>query len=72
VAILEALVDGPADAHTLAERIYTDTPAALMPAAARNTLAHLIDLKQKSLVTSHDLLSPHSRFARTAGPVANP
>ena len=38
---------GPADAVTLARRIYTDTPPALLPAAARNVLAHLIDLQTR-------------------------
>ena len=33
-AILRHLAQGPTDAATLARRIYTDTPAALMPAAA--------------------------------------
>lgn len=47
-AILRELAHGPADAATLAARIYTDTPANLMPAASRNVLAHLLDLMQKS------------------------
>ncbi|WP_296764705.1 MBL fold metallo-hydrolase [Sediminimonas sp.] len=49
-AILGALRDGPADATTLARRLYTDTPAALLPAAARNVFAHLIDMEGKSMV----------------------
>jgi glyoxylase-like metal-dependent hydrolase (beta-lactamase superfamily II) len=61
-AILAALTDGPASAHAIAARIYTDTPAALMPAAARNTLAHLIDLMQKSHIERLDPLGPDTRF----------
>ncbi|MBC7132096.1 MAG: MBL fold metallo-hydrolase [Roseovarius sp.] len=63
-AILAALADGPACAQTLAARIYTDTPAALMPAAARNVLAHLIDMMHKSHVTPLAPLGPDTRFTR--------
>ncbi|MGK7755328.1 MBL fold metallo-hydrolase [Roseovarius sp. C03] len=62
-AILEALRDSPADAQTLARRIYTDTPAALLPAAARNVLSHLIDLHGRSLVAPDGKLTASSRFA---------
>ena len=50
-AVLTALRDGPAISATLAARIYTETPAALLPAATRNVLAHLIDLHGKNTVT---------------------
>ena len=40
---------GPATPQALAARIYTDTPAHLLPAASRNVLAHLIDLTTRSL-----------------------
>ncbi|WP_412508256.1 MBL fold metallo-hydrolase [Roseovarius sp. SYSU LYC5161] len=46
-AILDALAERPGRADELARRIYTDVPAALMPAAARNVLAHLVDLTSK-------------------------
>lgn len=46
--ILTRLSLGVATADNLAHAIYTDTPAALMPAAARNVLAHLIDLTAKN------------------------
>ncbi|MFC6584051.1 MBL fold metallo-hydrolase [Sulfitobacter aestuariivivens] len=49
-ALLEALSHGPADAATLAKAIYTDTPPALLGAATRNVLAHLVDLTGKSVV----------------------
>ncbi|MTD99057.1 MBL fold metallo-hydrolase [Paracoccus sp. YIM 132242] len=41
--ILAALRDGPADAATLARRLY-DVPPVLLPAATRNVLAHLLAL----------------------------
>ena len=56
-AILAALATGPATAETLAARIYTDTPAPLLPAAARNVFAHLIDLTQKNRVKPQPHLS---------------
>lgn len=61
-AILEHLAHGPADAETLARQIYTDTPPALLPAATRNVLAHLIDLHGKSMALPLDALSPQARF----------
>ena len=61
-AIMAALDDGPATASDLAERIYTDTPAALMRAAARNVLAHLIDMTQKSRVRPEGDLRPDAVF----------
>ena len=62
-AILQALAAGPADAATLAARIYTDTPAALLPAASRNVLAHLIDLLGKSRVSHREPLNAASAFS---------
>ncbi len=43
--------DGPASARILADRIYTDVDPRLLPAAARNVLAHLIDLWERQAVT---------------------
>ena len=63
-AILEALTHGPADAATLAAAIYTDTPRALIPAATRNVLAHLVDLTGKSIVSPCGALSADARFER--------
>ncbi len=62
--ILTALEDTPATARQLAERIYTDTPAALLPAAERNVFAHLIDLTGKSKVSPDGPLSATARFHR--------
>ncbi|MBE0455694.1 MBL fold metallo-hydrolase [Roseovarius autotrophicus] len=67
-AILGALTDGPADAHTLAARIYSDTSPALLPAAARNVLAHLLDLMQKSRVTPLHPLRPDCAFSLMSDP----
>lgn len=61
-AILETLADGPASPETLARRIYTETPPALMPAASRNVLAHLIDLYGRNLVAPEGDLHRDARF----------
>jgi glyoxylase-like metal-dependent hydrolase (beta-lactamase superfamily II) len=64
-AILEALADGPAHIPALTARIYTDTPAALLPAAERNVLAHLIDLQGRALVRAEPTLTPEALWHRT-------
>lgn len=61
--ILAALSDGPADAATLAARVYTDIPTNLQPAATRNALAHLIDLAGKNRVTHAGVLAVGSVFS---------
>lgn len=63
-AILQALATGPKTAHALALQIYTETPPALLGAAARNVLAHLIDLMGKNLVTPNGNLSADTVFTR--------
>ncbi|MBY5932678.1 MBL fold metallo-hydrolase [Tateyamaria omphalii] len=63
-AIVAALNSGPATAAEIAGKVYTDTPPALLPAAARNVLAHLIDLMGKSLVKPLDPLGGEARFVR--------
>jgi glyoxylase-like metal-dependent hydrolase (beta-lactamase superfamily II) len=50
--ILACLRTAPATPAALTARIYTTTPSRLLPAAERNVLAHLIDLKARSLVIS--------------------
>lgn len=50
--ILAALDDAPGTPAVLAARIYTDVPPALLPAAARNVLAHLLDLHRRGRVAS--------------------
>ena len=64
-SVLEALQTGPANSATLAARIYTDTPPALLPAATRNVLAHLIDLYGKNRVAPMGLLSADAEFTLT-------
>lgn len=67
-AVLATLAAGPATAKALAARIYTGLAPALLPAATRNVLAHLIDLQARNLVARHfgDPPGPLSlaRFAR--------
>ncbi|MDU8912124.1 MBL fold metallo-hydrolase [Aestuariicoccus sp. MJ-SS9] len=62
-AILQVLHAGPADAAGLARAIYTDTPPALLGAAARNVLAHLIDLTRKSRVIHEGPLAETTTFS---------
>ena len=61
-AIIAALTDGPLTARQLADRIYTDTPTALLPAAARNILAHLIDLHERNITDSPPPLGAEVKF----------
>ncbi len=62
--ILAALTDGADTAEGLARRIYTETPAALLPAATRNVFAHLVDLVGKKSVSSQGELHADAVFAR--------
>lgn len=64
--ILTALEQAPGTAYQLAERIYTDTPAALLRAAERNVFAHLVDLTGKSQVAPDGTLSATAVFHRSA------
>lgn len=61
--ILDHLTRGPATPDALTRAIYTDVPAAALPYAARNTLAHLIDLYEQNRITADPDLSPSARFA---------
>lgn len=60
--IRDGLQNGPLTARALAQTIYTDTPDALLPAAERNVLAHLIDLFGRGLAEPIDPLSETARF----------
>jgi glyoxylase-like metal-dependent hydrolase (beta-lactamase superfamily II) len=62
-AILLHLGHGPATAQTLTTAIYTDTPPALLPAATRNVLAHLIDLHGKNKVSIDQGITAHAQFS---------
>lgn len=61
-AIISALGAAPSNAADLAVQIYTDTPKALLGAAARNVLAHLVDLTEKSKVEPLEALSETAVF----------
>lgn len=62
--ILAALQDGEDTAEGLARRIYTETPAALLPAATRNVFAHLVDLVGKNRVAARGELHVEAVFQR--------
>lgn len=61
-AIAAGLADGPDDAAGLAARIYRDTPAALMGAAALNVFAHLIEMTEKNLTAPEGDIRLGARF----------
>jgi glyoxylase-like metal-dependent hydrolase (beta-lactamase superfamily II) len=50
--ILDALSQGPATIPHLVEKLYAETDPKLHPAAARNVLAHLIDLWDRGAISS--------------------
>lgn len=59
--ILAALRAAPGTAAELAQRIY-DIPPHLQPAAARNTLAHLIALSEIGAITHAETIGPYVTF----------
>lgn len=61
--ILAELEKAPHDAGGLAAAIYTDVPPALLPAATRNVMAHLIDLTDRNIVAPDRGLALDARFA---------
>ncbi|MDF3384257.1 MULTISPECIES: MBL fold metallo-hydrolase [Sulfitobacter] len=61
-SILDALAAGPATAEDLARAIYAETPSALLGAATRNVLAHLVDLTGRGRVTPEGTLQAEARF----------
>ena len=67
-AILQELAKSAADAESLARAIYVETPAALLPAATRNVLAHLIDLTGRGKVAHISDLSATARFELRGAP----
>ncbi|WP_170370538.1 MBL fold metallo-hydrolase [Ruegeria arenilitoris] len=62
--ILDALAERPGTARDLAQRIYVETPPALLPAAERNVFAHLVDLTGKDRVAPQGALSVQTSFHR--------
>tara|TARA_B110000879_G_scaffold200499_1_gene274555 strand:- start:42 stop:962 length:921 start_codon:yes stop_codon:yes gene_type:complete len=67
-SILELLEQGPSSAPILAAAIYSETPQALLGAATRNVLAHLIDLKGRDLIKSDGPLNEHTIFTSHTPP----
>jgi glyoxylase-like metal-dependent hydrolase (beta-lactamase superfamily II) len=61
-ALRMALADGPASIPVLTRRLYTETSPALMPAAERNVLAHLIDMVIKNEAIAEPALGPDARY----------
>ncbi|MFW2587310.1 MBL fold metallo-hydrolase [Sagittula sp. SSi028] len=65
-SVLQCLAKAPATAEEIAKAVYTQTPAALIPAATRNVLAHLIDLTERGLARPDGPISPDARFSTVA------
>ena len=62
--IRQTLMDHPsATPIELAQRIYTDVDQRLIPAAARNVFAHLIDLYERNIVAADRPITPDARFS---------
>ena len=62
--ILNKLKDFSFTATQLTKAIYTDVDQSLIPAAARNVFAHLIDLGERDLVTKPKNLNFSSKFEK--------
>lgn len=60
--IRAVIAEAPATLPEITRRVYADLAPALMPAAARNTLAHLVDLTERGLVMAVPDLSLSARF----------
>lgn len=62
--VVEALaLIGASNATQLAAHIYTDVAPNLLPAAARNVLAHLIDLAERNKITCDGPITEDTAFA---------
>lgn len=62
--VMDALLRGPATAQDLTAQIYSDVDPRLLPAAARNVLAHLIELHQNGHVLAKPVVSVEALFYR--------
>ncbi|MGY6635488.1 MAG: MBL fold metallo-hydrolase [Alkalilacustris sp.] len=62
--ILAALTAAPQDIPALTARVYAGLAPGLVPAAARNVLAHLIDLCGRGLAVAHPAPGPQAGFSR--------
>lgn len=63
-AILAALSAHRLGLQALTAAVYTDVPAVLHPAARRNVLAHVIDLKQRKLLSCDDLCAGDPQISK--------
>lgn len=63
-AIVATLDRGPATIAELVAHIYRDTDPVMHPAAARNVLAHLIDLVEREIAGPEGSLTPEAVFRR--------
>lgn len=61
--ISAVLQRAPADISTLTAAIYTDTPPALLHAAARNVFAHLVEMTQEKTAHATPQLHPDAVFS---------
>lgn len=66
--ILAAVARGATSLAEVVAEVYRDTPATLHPAAARNALAHLIDLEERNIVSAHPAPHPEARFTPRSAP----
>jgi glyoxylase-like metal-dependent hydrolase (beta-lactamase superfamily II) len=62
--ILEALAAGPRTIPQMVAGIYAGLEPALRPAAARNVLAHLIDLSERGIVAAEGSVGPGAVYHR--------
>jgi glyoxylase-like metal-dependent hydrolase (beta-lactamase superfamily II) len=62
--ILAVLAKTSGSPETIAREVYTDIAPALLPAAARNVLAHLVDLAERGLVQAEPELAWDAEFSR--------
>lgn len=63
-AILDALGDRPSDLQQITKAVYDDVAPQMLPAAARNTFAHLIDLCDRGLAIASPELATTAKFQR--------
>lgn len=70
--VLAALARGPASAGEIAARVYAGLPEALLRAAERNVLAHLIDLDRRGVAKGPRPLTADAAFQLGDAPLDTP
>lgn len=60
--ILQAVIAGNRDLHSITAAAYHDTPAPLLRAASRNCLAHLVDLTERTIISARPAPTPTAIF----------